>query len=146
MATNSKRRKALILFSSASELPLSKPEGRSVNIGWFLVELAAVIAEFEETHDFVLATPDGKVPTLDINGMALGMHGGGGLGPATARVALEEIRGLSFEKLREKNPELATRREAELALLRRQLGRMPVLQTAAQDRRGGRINPRGHRH
>ena len=126
MAMNTNRPKALILFSSASELPLSQPEGHSINIGWFLVELAAVMAEFEETHDFVLATPDGKVPTLDINGMALNMHGGGGLGPATARVALEEMKGFSFEKLREKNPQLAARRDAELALLRRQLGRMPV--------------------
>lgn len=126
MATSAARPKALILFSSASELPLSKPAGQSINIGWFLVELAAVMAEFEETHDFVLATPDGRVPTLDINGMALNMHGGGSLGTATARVTFEEMKGFSVDKLREKNPELVLRRDAELALLRRQLGRMPV--------------------
>ncbi|MEU0678213.1 hypothetical protein ABZ330_36255 [Streptomyces sp. NPDC006172] len=81
MTNNSARPKALIVVSSGSELPLTKPEGGcSITIGWFLVELAAVLDQYEDTHDFVLATPDGKLPTLDINGMALAMHGGANLG------------------------------------------------------------------
>lgn len=138
---NTERPKALIVFSSADSLPLSSPAGQSINIGWFLVELAAVMAEFEDTHDFVLATPDGKVPTLDINGMALGMHGGGDLGPATARVTMQqEVKKLSFEELREKNSELAVRRDSELALLRRHLGKMPVSAVLPRtDKEGGSL-------
>jgi putative intracellular protease/amidase len=139
MTNNSTRPKALIVVSSASQLPLTKPEGRSINIGWFLVELAAVVAQFEDTHDFVLATPDGKVPTLDINGMALGMHGGADLGPASVRVAMQNER-YSVEKVREENPELVARRDTELALLRRHLGRMPVSQVLPNtDKEGGSI-------
>lgn len=128
--TSTNRPKALIVFSSASALPLSKPEGRSISTGWFLVELAAVMAKFEKTHDFVLATPDGKVPTLDINGMTLYMHGGAKLGSDMGRLIFQqEVIQISAEKLRERNPALVARRESELALLRRQLGRMPVSET-----------------
>ncbi|GAA4383627.1 type 1 glutamine amidotransferase family protein [Tsukamurella soli] len=128
-ATSIDRPKALIVISSADQLPLSKPADESIDIGWFLVELAAVMARFEETHDFVLATPDGKVPTLDINGMALAMHGGAHLGTDTARLAMQaDVLGFDFEKLRTHNPQLVARRESELALLRRRLGRMPVSQ------------------
>ncbi|MEJ9076844.1 DJ-1/PfpI family protein [Gordonia malaquae] len=126
--SSSDRPKALIVISSASELPLSKPADQSLNIGWFLVELAAVMTKFESTHDFVLATPDGKLPTLDINGMALAMHGGAGLGADMLRLTIETARGSHFTELRERNPRLVERREAELALLRRHLGRMPVTQ------------------
>ncbi|MCX5522326.1 hypothetical protein OG342_05525 [Streptomyces bobili] len=126
MTNNSTRPKALIVVSAGTELPLTKPEGgRSITIGWFLVELAAVLAQYEDTHDFVLATPDGKLPTLDINGMALAMHGGANLGSDLMRIAMENEQ-YSVEEVREKNPELVARREAELALLRRHLGRMPV--------------------
>ncbi|MFD7402024.1 hypothetical protein ACFV7R_04990 [Streptomyces sp. NPDC059866] len=139
MTNDSTRPKALIVVSSGSQLPLTKPEGRSINIGWFLVELAAVLAQYEDTHDFVLATPDGKLPTLDINGMALGMHGGADLGPASVRVAMQNEQ-YSVEKVREENPELVARRDTELALLRRHLGRMPVSQVLPNtDKEGGSI-------
>lgn len=123
------RPQALILISSASQLPLAQPVGASLNIGWFLVELAAVMERFEDTHEFVLATPDGRVPTLDINGLALAMQGGKDLGLDTARIATQQgAKKYGPERLREKNPGLVARRESELALLRRQLGRMPVTQ------------------
>lgn len=123
------RPKALLVVSSASRLPLAEPEDQNINIGWFLVELAAVLARFDATHDFVLATPDGKVPTLDINGMALAMQGGADLGADRARLAMQaSVRGFDFEKLRAHNPDLVARRESELSLLRRRLGRVPVTQ------------------
>lgn len=99
----------------------------SISTGYFLVELAAVMSQFENTHEFILATPDGELPQLDINGMALGMQGGGDLGVATACLAVQsEIKKLSPEKLREKNPQLVARRDSELALSHRLLGRMSV--------------------
>ncbi len=123
------RPKALIVISSASQLPLAEPVGASLNIGWFLVELAAVMERFDATHDFVLATPDGRVPTLDINGLALAMQGGKDLGLDTARITIQQdAKKCGPPQLREKNPELVARRESELALLRRRLGRMPVTQ------------------
>ncbi|MGC4998473.1 hypothetical protein [Streptomyces sp. DT195] len=121
------RPKALIVLSSASRLPLSEPADHEIRIGFFLVELAAVMARFERDYDFILATPDGEVPHLDINGMALGMLGGSRLGLDSARIALESgFEHLSPQKVRAKNPTLVKRRADELALAHRLLGRMPV--------------------
>jgi hypothetical protein len=88
---DSARPKAVIGVSSASQRPLTKPKA-AASIGYFLVELAAAVAHFEDAHDFVLATPDGKIPTLAINGMALGMHSGANIGPASVRVATQNER------------------------------------------------------
>ncbi|MFC6010802.1 DJ-1/PfpI family protein [Nocardia lasii] len=127
MSDSTTRPKALIVISSARLLPLSEPEGDKIPTGFFLVELAAVMAKFEKTHDFVLATPDGKLPQLDINGLALNFQAAGGLGMATARVTLQtEVKHLSPQELRDKNPELLKRRNDELALAHRLLGRIPV--------------------
>ncbi|WP_043671693.1 type 1 glutamine amidotransferase family protein [Streptomyces xylophagus] len=122
------RPKALIVLSSARVLPLSEPVGHpGLPIGFFLVELAAVMAQFEKDYDFVLATPDGRPPQLDVNGLALNFHGGGSLGLATARTTVQSgVERFGPEKLREKNPDLVKRRETELALARRFLGRIPV--------------------
>ncbi|MFI5882186.1 hypothetical protein [Streptomyces sp. NPDC051554] len=122
------RPKALIVLSSARVLPLSEPAGHpGIPTGFFLVELAAVMAEFEKDYDFVLATPDGRPPQLDVNGLALNFHGGGNLGLATARTTMQSgIERFGPEKLREKNPDLLKRRESELALAYRLLGRIPV--------------------
>jgi putative intracellular protease/amidase len=124
----SNRPKALILLSSARRLPLSEPAGHpGIPTGFFLVELAAVMAAFEDDYDFVLATPDGQAPQLDINGMALSFQAGASLGLATARTTMQTgIQKYGPEKLREKNPELLARRNAELALAHRHLGRIPV--------------------
>jgi putative intracellular protease/amidase len=122
------RPKALIVLSSARRLPLSAPASRPwIPTGFFLVELAAVMAEFERDYDFILATPDGRLPQLDVNGLALNFHAAAGLGPATARTAIQTgVERFGPEKLREKNPDLLKRRENELALAHRLLGRIPV--------------------
>lgn len=74
------RPQALIVISSASHLPRAEPRGESLSFGWSLVGVAAVLKRFEDNHEFILATPDGRVPTLDINGLALAMEGGKDLG------------------------------------------------------------------
>ncbi|MFI6409607.1 hypothetical protein [Streptomyces sp. NPDC050548] len=126
--TTSPRPKALIVLSSARRLPLSAPAGHpGIPTGFFLVELAAVMAEFEKDYDFILATPDGELPQLDVNGLALNFHAAAGLGPATARTTIQTgVERFGPEKLREKNPDLLKRRESELALAQRLLGRIPV--------------------
>ncbi|MFJ1747930.1 hypothetical protein ACIOJD_17015 [Streptomyces sp. NPDC088116] len=122
------RPKALIVLSSARVLPLSEPAGHpGIPTGFFLVELAAVMAEFERDYDFILATPDGRLPQLDVNGLALNFQAGGNLGTATARTTIQSgVQRFGPEKLREKNPDLLKRRESELALAHRLLGRIPV--------------------
>lgn len=121
------RRKALIPISSARLLPLSEPAGQSISTGFFLIELAAVLKEFESTHDFVFATPDGQVPQLDINGLGLSFHAVEGIGAAAVRTLLEQGRS-SFtpQKFRDRHPQWVARRSQELELVRRHLGRLPV--------------------
>ncbi|MEV4206190.1 DJ-1/PfpI family protein [Nocardia salmonicida] len=129
MSESTTRPKALIVLSSARLLPLSQPPNTEIPTGFFLVELAAVMAEFDKTHDFILATPDGRPPQLDINGMALNFQAAGSLGLATARTTLQSnVKHLSPQQLREKNPGLLERRNDELALAHRLLGRLPVSQ------------------
>ncbi|WP_089106161.1 hypothetical protein [Streptomyces hyaluromycini] len=122
------RPKALIVLSSARVLPLSEPAGHpGIPTGFFLVELAAVMAKFESDYDFILATPDGRLPQLDVNGLALNFQAGGNLGLATARTTMQSgVERFSPEKLRERNPDLLKRRETELALAHRLLGRILV--------------------
>src|SRR5437899_2750539 len=69
------KRRALILISSGRQLPLVAPaEVKSISTGFFLVEMAQVLKEFENDYEFTFATPDGNAPQLDINGMALSVH------------------------------------------------------------------------
>src|SRR5436309_2015539 len=69
------KRRALILISSGRQLPLVEPgEVKSISTGFFLVEMAQVLKEFENDYEFTFATPDGNAPQLDINGMALSVH------------------------------------------------------------------------
>ncbi|MFZ3467977.1 hypothetical protein ACODT3_37445 [Streptomyces sp. 4.24] len=121
------RPQALILLSSARELPLSEPADHRLSTGFFLVEVAAVLAQFENDYDFILATPDGKPPQLDMNGLGLSFHAGKSTGTGAARTTVQSA-GKRFtpESLRRKNPELVERRDAELALSRRHLGRISV--------------------
>lgn len=119
-ADHTDRPQALIVISSASQLPFAEPRGESLSIGWSLVELAAVLERFEDTHEFILATPDGRVHTLDINVLALAMEGGKDLGLETAAITVRQGVGKSGPaQLRDKHPELVARRGSELALLRR---------------------------
>src|SRR4029450_2714387 len=69
------KRRALILISSGRQLPLVEPaEVKSISTGFFLVEMAQVLKEFENDYEFTFATPDGNAPQLDINGMALSVQ------------------------------------------------------------------------
>jgi hypothetical protein len=69
------KRRALILISSGRQLPLVAPaEVKSISTGFFLVEMAQVLKEFEHDYEFTFATPDGNAPQLDINGMGLAVH------------------------------------------------------------------------
>ncbi|WP_217552849.1 hypothetical protein [Streptomyces sp. GbtcB6] len=126
--SSTSRPKALIVLSSARVLPLSEPAGHpGIPTGFFLVELAAVMAKFESDYDFILATPDGRLPQLDVNGLALNFQAGGNLGLATARTTIQSgVERFGPEKLRERNPDLLKRRETELALAHRLLGRILV--------------------
>lgn len=71
---NTKRR-ALILISSARQLPLAEPANvKSISTGFFLIELAQALEEFESDYEFIFAIPDGDALQLDINGMALSVQ------------------------------------------------------------------------
>ena len=90
--TSTTKRRALIIISSARQLPLSQPASvPSVSIGFFLVELAQVLKELEKDYEFTFATPDGNAPQLDINGMALAFHAIEKLGQRTATTLLTPL-------------------------------------------------------
>ncbi|RZJ91958.1 MAG: hypothetical protein EOO20_03490 [Chryseobacterium sp.] len=121
-----KKRKALIVISSARVLPLSEPKGHpGISTGFFLVELAKVLQAFEETHEFVFATPDGKAPQLDINGLALSLHADK-VGSAMGSAMFEQTFGFKVEKFRSKRPGLMANRAKELETLFKHLGKIPI--------------------
>ena len=122
------KRRALILISSARQLPLVEPaDVKSISTGFFLVEMAQVLKEFEDDYEFTFATPDGNVPQLDINGMGLAMHAIEKIGYKTLPLTMQQRRG-SFDvsSFRQRHPELVARREQEVQLLERHIGRIPV--------------------
>lgn len=122
------KRRALILISSARQLPLAEPaDVESISTGFFLVEMAQVLKEFENDYAFTFATPDGQAPQLDINGMALSMQAIEKTGMITFPLRLQQ-RGRSFDvnSFRQRHPELVARREQEVQLLERHIGRIPV--------------------
>jgi putative intracellular protease/amidase len=126
--TSTTKRRALIIISSARELPLAEPASvPSLSTGFFVVELAQVLKEFENDYEFTFATPDGNPPQLDINGMGLAFHSIEKLGPTTLRTTIEQRRGaFDIDRYRRRHAELVQRREHELQLLERHLGRLPV--------------------
>ena len=122
------KRRALILISSGRQLPLVEPaDVKSISTGFFLVEMAQVLKEFEDDYEFTFATPDGNVPQLDINGMGLAMHAIEKIGYKTLPLTMQQRRG-SFDvsSFRQRHPELVARREQEVQLLERHIGRIPV--------------------
>src|SRR2546425_5289880 len=122
------KRRALILISSARQLPLVEPaDVKSISTGFFLVEMAQVLKEFEDDYEFTFATPDGNVPQLDINGMGLAMHAIEKIGYKTLPLTMQQRRG-SFDvsSFRQRHPDLVARREQEVQLLERHIGRIPV--------------------
>ncbi|MDN8643655.1 hypothetical protein Q0S19_04120 [Stenotrophomonas indicatrix] len=122
------QRRALIIISSAHQLPLAAPaDVSSISTGFFLVEMAQVLKEFENDYEFTFATPDGKAPQLDINGMALSMHAIEKTGGATIPLRMQQRRrSFDVNRFRQRHPELVARREQEIQLLERHIGWIPV--------------------
>ena len=122
------KRRALILISSGRQLPLAEPaEVKSISTGFFLVEMAQVLKEFENDYEFTFATPDGNAPQLDINGMALSMHYIEKIGAKTIPLRRQQRRrSFDVNSFRQRHPELVARREQEVQLLERHIGRIPV--------------------
>ncbi|WP_314616954.1 type 1 glutamine amidotransferase family protein [Streptomyces stackebrandtii] len=122
------KRRALIIISSGRRLPLAAPaEVKSISTGFFLVEMAQVLKEFEDDYEFTFATPDGNAPQLDINGMALSMHYIEKIGAKTIPLRMQQRRrSFTVNGFRERYPELVARREQEVRLLERHIGRISV--------------------
>src|SRR6059058_1720897 len=121
------KRRALILISSGRQLPLVAPaEVKSISSGFFLVEMAQVLKEFENDYEFTFATPDGNAPQLDINGMALSVQSIEKTGFKTLPMRMQHRRSFDVSSFRARHPELAARREQEVRLLERHIGRIPV--------------------
>lgn len=122
------KRRALILISSGRQLPLAEPaEVKSISTGFFLVEMAQVLKEFEDDYEFTFATPDGEAPQLDINGMALAVNAVEKVGAKTMPLRMQQRRrSFVVNSFRERHPDMVARREQEVQLLERHLGRIPV--------------------
>jgi hypothetical protein len=104
--------KALVLISSAREVPLAQPAGHAVSTGFFLGEVARVQQDFGDAYEFVFSTPDGKAPQLDINGLALWFNAGPEMGAALQLTAeLAESRDVA--RLRERLAGPNARREQQ---------------------------------
>src|SRR6266545_190829 len=122
------KRRALILISSGRQLPLAAPaEVKSISTGFFLVEMAQVLKEFENDYEFTFATPDGNAPQLDINGMGLAVHAIEKTGVKTLPLRMQQRRrSFDVSSFRQRHPELVARREQEVRLLERHIGQIPV--------------------
>jgi putative intracellular protease/amidase len=122
------KRRALILISSGRQLPLVEPaEVKSISTGFFLVEMAQVLKEFENDYEFTFATPDGNAPQLDINGMGLAVQSIEKTGAKTLPMRMQQRRrSFDVSSFRQRHPELVARREQEVRLLERHMGRIPV--------------------
>src|SRR6266571_2146521 len=105
------KRRALILISSGHHLPLAAPaEVTSISTGFFLVEMAQVLKEFENDYEFTFATPDGNAPQLDINGMALSVHAIEKTGAKTLPMRMQQRRrSFDVSSFRQRHPDLIRR-------------------------------------
>jgi putative intracellular protease/amidase len=121
------RPKALIVISSNKLLPLSSPEGHpGLPTGFFLCELGQVLKEFDGKYDFTFATPDGELPQLDINGLALPWHDPEHMASASAKAAAAQALRFDAAAYRASRSDLVARREEELSLAYQYLGNIPV--------------------
>src|SRR6266516_730512 len=122
------KRRALILISSGRQLPLAAPaEVTSISTGFFLVEMAQVLNEFENDHEFTFAPPDGNAPQLAITGMALSVHAIEKTGAKTLPMRMQQRRrSFDVNSFRQRHPDLVARREQEVRLLERHIGQIPV--------------------
>ena len=128
MTDTTAKRRALIILSSARALPLSSPPSTpQIPIGFFHVELAQVLAEFEGDYEFTLATPDGAPPQIDVNGFSLPWHATDRMTEVYASsVAAFSAPDFDIDAYRREHADLVERRERELQLLERHLGRLPI--------------------
>jgi putative intracellular protease/amidase len=86
-----------------------------------------VLKEFENDYEFTFATPDGNAPQLDINGMALSVQSIEKTGAITIPLRMQQRRrSFNVNSFRQRHPELVARREQEVRLLERHIGRVPV--------------------
>src|SRR5438874_13161715 len=122
------KRRALILISSARQLPLVEPaDVASISTGFFLVDMAQGLKQFEDDYEFTFATPDGNAQQLDINGVALSVHSIEKTGFKTLPMRMQQRRrSFDVSSFRARHPELVARREQEVRLLERHIGRIPV--------------------
>ena len=89
--------------------------------------MAQVLKEFEDDYEFTFATPDGEAPQLDINGMALAVNAVEKVGAKTMPLRMQQRRrSFVVNSFRERHPDMVARREQEVQLLERHLGRIPV--------------------
>lgn len=125
--TTSSKPQALIVIPSAAVLPLTEPAGHpGVSTGFYLVEMAQVLEELGDEYDFTFATPDGHIPQLEINGLTLAMHAAAEAGAVMVSAAAAQASGFDVDAFRAERPGLVARRDNELALAARYLGRLPV--------------------
>src|SRR3954454_6796006 len=112
------KRRALILISSARQLPLVEPaDVKSISTGFFLVEMAQVLKEFQDDYDFTFATPDGRAPQLDINSMSLAMHAIEKTATKAIPLGIQQSRrSFNADKFRRRHSDLVARREQEVQL------------------------------
>jgi putative intracellular protease/amidase len=124
----STKRRALIIISSARQFPIAKPAGAApISTGFYLVELAQVLKEFEGDYEFTFTTPDGNAPQVDINGLSLAFHAGKKMSNTTIVTTIEQRRkSFDVNRFRRRHASLTARREQELQLLERHLGQLPV--------------------
>ncbi|MER6134094.1 DJ-1/PfpI family protein [Streptomyces sp. NPDC001815] len=126
----SSKPKALIVIPSAALMPLTAPADHpGVSTGFYLVELAQILKEFGDDYDFTFATPGGIVPQLEINGLALPMHAADKFSSANITATAAQAFRFDVDTFRAKRPGLVARRDSELSLARRYLGRLPVSET-----------------
>ncbi|MGW7874419.1 type 1 glutamine amidotransferase domain-containing protein [Staphylococcus xylosus] len=118
------KNQALIIISSANELPLNNPTKQKIDTGFFLVEMGKILDTFKDDYEFIFATPNGEKPTLDINGESLSMQAGEKLGIASVKEKFYK----DPTNYRQKNTKLVDRREKELNTLYDLLGKLPVSQ------------------
>ena len=120
------KKKALIIVSSADKLPLKYPQGKSVSIGFFLVEMGKVLEVFKDEYEFTFATPDGGIPTLDINGESLLMQSACKLPVESVRLTAGLNCNFDADKYRENNKEYENRRWNELKIAGSLMGKLKV--------------------
>ncbi|MGL5693852.1 MAG: hypothetical protein ACRCXA_07235 [Peptostreptococcaceae bacterium] len=131
--------KSLIVISSANSLPLKTPKDTSVSVGFFIVEMAKILQEFKDEYEFVFATPDGQIPTIDINGEALVMQTASKFLTSSVKLTAELNINFDLDKYREHNLEYVNRRNSELQTVSDLLGKLKVSEVLPKTNKEAKI-------